>query len=1063
MGVNEASLRLYPQSSAPLEGLFADPPREYRGAPLWSWNCRLEIPQLRKQIDDLHAMGMGGFHIHVRTGLDTEYLGDEFMAAVRACTNRAAELGMRCYLYDEDRWPSGFAGGKVTEDPAHRAKYLLWTRRPYGAGAEALRNVSLSVGKRNEKGRFLAAYEIERRDGALVFSRPLSEAEARVRSEAGSDIWFAYQESPEPSDWYNGQTYVDTLSPAAVARFIEVTHERYCEVVGDHFGTVIPSIFTDEPQIVQKERFAHPEEDRDLCVPWTSDLPETFRAAHGFDLMERLPELFWDLPKGVPSKARWAYHDHVCERFTRAFPDQIGDWCARNGIVLTGHVLMEESLDLQTLGLGEAMRSFRSYGIPGIDMLCDKVELTTAKQAQSAARQFGCPGVMSELYGVTNWDFPFAGHKRQGDWQAALGVTLRVPHLTWVSMAGEAKRDYPASIGYQSTWYKRYPLVEDHFARVNAVMTRGEPVCRVGVIHPIESHWLDFGPLSTNGERASQREEEFQALARTLIHGLIDFDYISESLLADMPPQPATGGFRVGEMEYDVVIVSGLTTIRGSTLERLETFSGPILFLGEAPSLVGVEPSLRPAVLAQRQRSITIASLLPALEEFRSVDALDIRGNRPPDLVHQLRDENGTRYLFVSRLGRDVEDPRIVLSLEGTGGIVCFDTATGEMTESPVKVAGGITSVEVALHEGGSVLLALSPVWPPVTAGPERASRFQELGPIAGPLPVALSEPNVLLLDQAMFALDEGDWEGPEELLRIENIVRTRCGLGPSDGQVKQPWADPEPPPQLAWVRLRFKIECRVPVQASPPDALERPEETLIWLDGMEVPWRSDSMGVDAVDAIYGGRHQTYFVDEAIPIGRFPDLGVGEHDLELEFAFDRKRTIEWTYLLGDFGVELMGRRAVLTKPVRTLEWGDWTRQGLPFYAGNVTYHCSFEVAKQPLKIVFPQFRAPLLEVKEDDCRWIPVVFPPYEIELHQLDRTWFIEPGQRTRWGVSVTAYGSRVNAFGPLHNCDPNLLWVGPWAWRSEGDAWTYEYRLRPCGILAAPLLWGAAAEDGG
>ncbi len=68
--------------------------------------------------------------------------------------------------------------------------------------------------------------------------------------------------------------------------------------------------------------------------------------------------------------------------------------------------------------------------------------------------QYGREAMMSELYGVTDWDFDFRGHKFHGDWQAALGVTLRVPHLSWVSMAGEAKRDYPASINYQVPWYK---------------------------------------------------------------------------------------------------------------------------------------------------------------------------------------------------------------------------------------------------------------------------------------------------------------------------------------------------------------------------------------------------------------------------------------------------------------------------------------------------------------------------------------------------------------------------------------------------------------------------------
>ena len=109
------------------------------------------------------------------------------------------------------------------------------------------------------------------------------------------------------------------------------------------------------------------------------------------------------------------------------------------------------------------------------------------------ARQENREGVMCEIYGVTGWGFDFRNHKLAGDWQAALGVTFRVPHLTWVSMEGEAKRDYPACIGRHSPWYQRYGLIEDHFARLNTALTRGHALVRVGVIHPIESYWMYWG------------------------------------------------------------------------------------------------------------------------------------------------------------------------------------------------------------------------------------------------------------------------------------------------------------------------------------------------------------------------------------------------------------------------------------------------------------------------------------------------------------------------------------------------------------------------------------------
>ena len=67
--------------------------------------------------------------------------------------------------------------------------------------------------------------------------------------------------------------------------------------------------------------------------------------------------------------------------------------------------MMEEpTLESQTAALGEAMRSYRGFDLPGIDMLCNWREFTTAKQAQSAVHQFGYEGILSELYGVTGWD-----------------------------------------------------------------------------------------------------------------------------------------------------------------------------------------------------------------------------------------------------------------------------------------------------------------------------------------------------------------------------------------------------------------------------------------------------------------------------------------------------------------------------------------------------------------------------------------------------------------------------------------------------------------------------------
>jgi hypothetical protein len=131
-------------------------------------------------------------------------------------------------------------------------------------------------------------------------------------------------------------------------------------------------------------------------------------------------------------------------------------------------------------------------------------------------------------------------------------------------MAGEAKRDYPASISYQSPWYKEYGAIEDHFARVNTALTRGKPIVKVGVIHPVESFWLHWGPNDKSAIFRDSCDEKFQQLTEWLIEGSIDFNFISESLL---PTLCEKGGnpLKVGEMEYDAIVVPGCETLRSTT------------------------------------------------------------------------------------------------------------------------------------------------------------------------------------------------------------------------------------------------------------------------------------------------------------------------------------------------------------------------------------------------------------------------------------------------------------------------------------------------------------------
>lgn len=1015
--------------------LFKNPTSEYRGTPFWAWNCRLEKEVLLKQIEQLKEMGLGGFHMHSRVGLDTEYLGPEFMDMVKACNEKAKEEDMLCWLYDEDKWPSGYGGGYVTKEEKYRSRFLVFAPRSLDNANYVNDSSSSGKSQRSDNRRLLARYEVVLKDGRLDFYKRLQEGEEPSK---GGKLWWAYLEISGDSPWFNNQAYADTLNKKAIERFIEVTHEKYYEELGEEFDKSIPAIFTDEPQFSHKQFFKFAEEEREVTIPFTDDFEETYKAAYGEGVLDYLPEVFWELQAGEVSLTRYRYHDHISERFADAFADTIGKWCKEHNIMLTGHMMSEPTLMSQTAALGEVMRSFRSFQLPGIDMLCDRREFSTAKQAQSAANQFGCPGVLSELYGVTNWDFDFRGHKLQGDWQAALGVTVRVHHLTWVSMAGEAKRDYPASIGYQSPWYKEYPLVEDHFSRLNTALTRGKPHIKVGVIHPVESYWLHWGPEEQTAAIKQELDNNFKTITDGLLFGLIDYNYISESLLPIQCDVKAAAPIKVGEMAYEVIVVPGCETLRSTTVERLEAFNkagGRIIFAGEVAKLVDGVKSDRVQKLAAGCTVVpfSMVRIIDELEEYRELDIRKSNGARSDGLIYQMREDGDKRWLFICH-GDKQDNPDIYpaedirIWIKGNWSPVIYDTMTGEIKSCEAAYRNGKTWIESKFYQHDSLLLYLEPG---EAGNEERKTEVQSYvseSYLKDSVPVTLSEPNALLLDMAEYSFDGGSWHEKEEILRIDNVFRKTLGYPLRRDAMAQPWTNKKVEVASHTLSLRFGIESDITV-AEPYLAMEHAEIVEVVLNG------------EKVDSKVEG----WYVDECIKKIKLPEMPAGKSELIVNIPFVQKVNVEWCYLLGDFGVKVSGSHAKITAPVRELAFGDWVNQGLPFYAGNVTYHCKAVTEEGELTVEVPQFRNPLLTVDMDGERKGAVAFAPYRVNLGKVGA------GEHA---IDITAYGNRVNTFGTVHNCNRSTTWFGPDAWRTTGTSWAYEYQLKPTGVLIAPSL---------
>ncbi len=215
-----------------LTRLFLDPPSEYRSAPLWVWHERITQEGIDFQLKEFKKVGIGGVFVHPRPGLLTEYLSDEWFELFDYTVQKGKELDMKVWIYDENSYPSGFAGGHVPAEMPD--SYIHGT----GLSLEIQERLSLVPSDTIE-------VVLKKADDGF---RDITATIDREKGKAGT--FYIYRKTyPGKSPWYGGFTYVDLLYEGVTDKFLELTMTRGYEKNIADFGKTLPGIFTDEPNL----------------------------------------------------------------------------------------------------------------------------------------------------------------------------------------------------------------------------------------------------------------------------------------------------------------------------------------------------------------------------------------------------------------------------------------------------------------------------------------------------------------------------------------------------------------------------------------------------------------------------------------------------------------------------------------------------------------------------------------------------------------------------------------------------------------------------------------------
>ncbi|MBS1371141.1 MAG: hypothetical protein HPZ91_14410 [Lentisphaeria bacterium] len=955
---------------------LANPPAEYRPIPFWSWNDKLDLEELRRQVREMKAAGLGGFFMHARGGLQTAYLSDEWMECVKACLDEAGKCGIAGWLYDENGWPSGFGGGLVNGlGVKYQQKYLRF---------EYLDAADLEASERENTIAWYDAATLE------LLGEKLPDGTA------GRLLRCYYEVNPY---------YVDNLDPKVVREFLKVTHKHYYDNLPKELLRHMKGIFTDEPQLSRKG------------LLWSFVLEEEYWKAYHCELLKELPMLFLGTPQSDAVRIRfWSL---VARLFSENFMKQLHDWCEAKGWQLTGHHVLEETCQAQISSNGSIMPQYRYYHIPGMDHLCRTEPSPVAMvQLVSAAMQFGQKQILSESFALSGWNINFFGLRWMFQQQFAHGVNLVCPHLSSYTLRGLRKRDYPASLFVHQPWWSDYRSVNDYFARAGMLLAEGRGMAEVLVLHPLSSAWCHYAGNESN-PALNYYTETLKRLTVALDAHQIAHHYADEQIVA------AGGSFekgkiRIGLQSYGYVVIPQITNLSKPMLALLREFAaagGRILTVRNRlePEKLTVDGEAASAEIRNWFRALPAFDSEQAAADAAAAELAECRtvvtenGVPATRIVSTFRDFDeldgrGGRFFFMANVAYN-QPCHVHISLPRNGGrqVEVIDPATGTFSIlSGVHRSGEHLSFDYAFAAGAAAMFFVAG-HPAKHAGkvtaedPFRAPAKRQLPNLFA---LAGAVENILTLDRCRYRVDGGGW-----ITDDVSVIQGRLLALERDCDLE--------------IEYSFDIDGDFDLATPLTMAVETPEAFSFALNG--VPFEGTDSGylfdrafrrIALPAGLRTGRNviymkMRYHQDEEV-YARLQRALKFETEYNM-LTYDTE--VESIYLCGDFSCRHTGRTEPLLRGAerlhgsfslgagaagKTVEGADLVPEGFPFFAGKVTLRQEFELTASEAE-------------KISMLRFVPVGANSYRIRLNNEE--------------AGVWSYGFAAFPVGHLVHAGKNTL----------------------------------------
>ena len=965
--------------------------------PFWSWNDRLEQQELRRQIDLMRKAGLGGYFMHARGGLETPYMGDEWMDAVQTGVDAAGD-DLQAWAYDENGWPSGFANGIVPQmGVEHQQKTLV--RRIVGKDA------------------------IDP-DTVLGYYRRVGDDLEMVDTPADGDLAVVC---------IVNQYYIDTMIADTIRLFLDSTHEQYYARFGADFGKRLKGFFTDEPQYGAYN------------TPWSPKLEDAWRERFGEELR---PKLGWLFMTGAGSrKLRARYYALAGELYRERFIKQMYDWCTEHGCELTGHVMQEDNLLVQLGATGGAMPCYEYFHMPGIDWLGRAVGTpVTPKQVGSAAAQLGRTRVLTESFALCGWDVPFNELRRIMGWQFVSGVNRICQHLSAYSLRGLRKRDFPPSLHVQQPWFEEYSGFNDYATRLGSALAQGKDAADVLLMQPRQAAAAVFdvyGADEFDRARTADAAKVNQTFEQTSVrlNALHINHHYGDEVLMQKFGSVDGAALTVGQMTYHTVVLPSCTTLPKAVAQLLLDFAqngGRIYAVGDALCEIDAERDLLADELNRYVQPLADddAAWRIALggENCLSITQNGVECASLSCMVRRLDD--GRRLFYITNLTQD-DLGECSISVAGAHGVLELDLIGAREHAVAVDHCDGHTAWTASFASSeGRVFIETDAV-----VGATSLPKTQRLMPQT--LTLCDRTDNLFTLDMCECRIDGGVWQPKKSVILLQNellALRRACKV---DLRFTFTVRDLERVGAVSLV-METPHQFRLTLNGNPYTFVDAGHVGDYAFRKSDVrTCLREGINELIVSADFYQRDKVYAVL----------FGDNVHETEKnKLTLDTE--LESVYLVGDFGVTFDGetrrgdRRAiwteksgefVMTPAPKAVDMTDITPNGFWFFAGRMRFGGNVTVTKEAntdYYVSLTTLKSPAAVVWVNGQKAGTLAFAPYRVTVTDL-----LCDGENR---IEIELLSGNRNWLGPYHRPVGESYMVTPATFADE-RSWADEQQTGP------------------